>query len=87
MTDEQWRKKMKDLTVRTVRSAGWILFVTGVIALTWIGIYEFAMDDEVSLPVKLATASVAAGLAGLFASVLRQRLIARKTDRYKDLEI
>jgi hypothetical protein len=33
------------------------------------------------------TSALYLGLAALFVSVLRQRLIERKTDRYKDVEI
>ena len=87
MTNNEWRKKMNDLTVRSSRSVGWLLFLTGIVVLTGYGIYEFAMTNDEPLGVKLAVAGVFAGLIGLFISVLRQRLIVRKTDKYKDVEI
>ena len=87
MTNDEWRKKMNDLTVRSSRSVGWLLFITGFVVLTGYGIYEFAMTNDEPLGVKLAVAGVFAGLTGLFISVLRQRLIARKTDKYKNVEI
>ncbi len=87
MTNDDWRKKMNDLGVRSSRSIGWLLFIAGVAVLTGYGIYEFAIADDEPLGIKLAVASVFAGLTGLFVSVLRQRLIARRTDKYKNVEI
>jgi hypothetical protein len=37
--------------------------------------------------VKTGVAGIIVGAILLFASVLRQRLIARKSDRYKDVQI
>ena len=87
MNFDEWRKQMNDLTVRSSRSIGWLLFVAGVMVLTGYGIYAFAVTDVEPFAVKLAVAGVFAGLIGLFISVLRQRLIARKTDKYKNVEI
>jgi len=47
----------------------------------------FLFSDEISVTIKLIMIGVYGGLATLFFSVLRQRLIERKTDKYKDVEI
>lgn len=86
MTNDEWRKTMNDLTVRSSRSIGWLLFITGTVVLTGLGIYQLAMADGDPVE-RLAVAGIGAGLVGLFISVLRQRLVASKTDKYKDVEI
>ena len=58
-----------------------MLFVAGVV------IVSFIMDPSISVFMKLVISAVYLGLGALFSSVLRQRLIERKTDKYKDVEI
>jgi len=78
---------MNDTSVKATRSIGWLLFIGGLLAIGGIAIYEFVMDSGGSLFLKLIVAAVYGGLALLFVSVLRQRLIERKSDKYKDVEI
>ena len=87
LSNEQWEKIMNDLPAKASRGIGWILFIAGLITLIGYAVWEFAIDDETTLLVKLATSGVVFGLIFLFISVLRQRLIAFKTDRYKDVQI
>ncbi len=77
---------MTDNTGKTTESIGWILFIGGLSVLTGYAVYEFVMNTQPTF-LKLATAAVAAGLVALFVAVLRQRLKASKTDKYKDVEI
>ena len=78
---------MKDLTAHTSRWVGWLLFVVGVLAAVAYATYELAVDDAVSIVEKAAVAAIVVGLLFLFLSVLRQRLLARKADRYEDVEL
>ena len=87
MNEDMWRENMKDVTVRTSRGIGWLLFVGSLLVLGAIGVYEFVIDSSVSTFMKFLISSMYLGLAALFMSVLRQRLIERKTDKYKDVEI
>ena len=87
MSREQWSQIMNDLPVRASRGFGWLLYVSGLVIVTGYGAYEFAVDETVPALVKTGTAGVVLGALFLFFSVLRQRLIARKTDKYKDVEI
>ncbi len=82
-----WRELMGDMTVRTSRTIGWLLLVGGILAAVGLGVYEFVFNSSVSLFEKFIVAAIYLGMAGLFFSVLRQRLIERKTDKYKDVEI
>ena len=78
---------MNDNTVQTTRNIGWLIFIAGVLAIAGIGVFGFLFSDEVAFGMKLIIIGVYGGLALLFFSVLRQRLIERKTDKYKDVEI
>ena len=78
---------MDDGTVNATRSIGWLLFLGAVLICGGVGIYEFVLDSSMSTFEKTMIGAVYGGLALLFFSVLRQRLIERKTDKYKDVEI
>lgn len=78
---------MKEPTVEITRGIGWILFILGVLGLSGIFIYHFVIDTGMELHIKVITSLVWLGLGALLVSVLRQRLIERKSDKYKDVEI
>ena len=82
-----WREKMDDVTVNVSRGIGWLLFVGGLLLVAGFGIYEFIIDSSLDFMTKLMVSAIYLGLGALFVSVLRQRLIERKTDKYKDVEI
>ena len=87
MGKDKWREQMNDPTVKAIRGIGWLLLIGGVLVITGIGLYLFITDSSMSLGEKLLAGSIYGGLAALFVSVLRQRLIERKSDKYKDVEI
>jgi len=78
---------MNDSTVRTTRNIGWLMLLAGLLAIAGIGIVGFLFSDEIPVTMKLIMIAVYGGMAALLFSVLRQRLIERKTDKYKDVEI
>jgi anti-sigma factor RsiW len=85
--EDQWRETMNDNTVETTRSIGWLFFIAGLLVIAGIGLAGFLFSDEISFGMKFILIAVYGGLALLLYSVLRQRLIERKTDKYKDVEI
>jgi len=85
--EDIWREQMDDTTVRTSRGIGWLMFIGGLLVLAGYVIYEFVIDTSMPLGVKLLFAAIYGGMGVLFFSVLRQRMIERKSDRYKDVEI
>ena len=78
---------MNDPIVKAAQGIGWLLFFGALLILGGVGIYEFVLDTETELWVKLLVGAIYLGIGLLFLSVLRQRLIERKTDKYNDREI
>jgi len=85
--EDKWRETMNDSSVQTPRSIGWLMFIAGLLAVAGIGLVGFIFSDEIHIGMKLILIAIYGGLATLLYSVLRQRLIERKTDKYKDVEI
>jgi len=85
--EDVWRETIDNTTVRTSRGIGWLLILGGVLIAMGIGVYEFAFDSSLGFVEKLIVGAIYGGFVVLFFSVLRQRLIERKTDKYKDVEI
>ncbi|MCH2337169.1 MAG: hypothetical protein MK316_07895 [Pseudomonadales bacterium] len=78
---------MPDNVVRATSSVGWLLLIVGIVIGVGIAIFQWAIAPDVSLSIKLLVGAIYLGMAFLLVSVLRQRLIDRKTDKYKDVEI
>ncbi|MCF6263353.1 MAG: hypothetical protein L3J24_07185 [Xanthomonadales bacterium] len=85
--EDQWRENMNDKKVTTSRSIGWLMLVGGLLAIAGIFLIAFILSDEIHIGMKLILIAIYGGLATLLYSVLRQRLIEQKTDKYKDVEI
>ena len=85
--EDNWREHLNDSTVKATRSIGWLLLIGGFLAIGGIAIFAFVTDPDIELHMKLIIGAIYVGFAGLFFSVLRQRLIERKSDKYKDVEI
>ncbi len=73
-------------TTRIKPHLGWLLLSAGVLLLYGYGIYDFMTDSSEPIWVRLALGGIGLGFLILFLHVLRQRLIARKTDRYRDIQ-
>ena len=67
---------------RAERQAGWLIFILGMCVLAVVGVYLFVTEPWGSALAKVCVATPIVGLGVLFVSVLRQRLVAAKTDRY-----
>jgi len=85
--EDTWRETMADSSVKAARGIGWLLLIGGVLACAGIAVLAFLTDPSIELRAKLIAGAIYGGLGILFISVLRQRLIERKTDKYKDVEI
>ena len=87
LSDDIWREHMKEPTVEITRGLGWILLIAGILGISGIAVYEFVIDTSMATHIKVITGLVWLGMGALLVSVLRQRLIERKSDKYKDVEI
>ena len=87
LSQEDWSEIMTDVTVRSSRGAGWILYVVGIVILCGYAGYCFVIDDTVDALVKSGVGAVVLGAILLFISVLRERLLTRKSDKYEDVQI
>jgi ferric-dicitrate binding protein FerR (iron transport regulator) len=85
--EDTWRETMNEPVVANTRGLGWLLFLAGILAVAGVGMGAFIVDPSIPVGMKLILAAIYGGLALLLISVLRQRLIERKTDKYKDVEI
>jgi len=85
--EDKWRESMNETTVEITRGVGWLLFIAGLLVAAGIGLAGFIFSDEIPVGIKLLITAIYGGLGLLLFSVLRQRLIERKTDKYKDVEI
>ena len=52
ISNEDWSQMMNDLTVKTSRGLGWLLYVVGLLVILGYAAYAFAVDDDVSAIVK-----------------------------------
>jgi len=78
---------LEEPTSNALANIGWIALVIGGLGLMLWHWVTFWQDDSVPTLVKVLLTLVEAGVMLLFISVLRQRLISRKTDRYKDVQL
>lgn len=85
--EDKWREMMDDASVKTTRGIGWLLLLGGVLAFSGLLAFEFVTNPSIGWLERLFVVTIYGGFALLFISVLRQRLIERKTDKYKDVEI
>ena len=86
-TDEQWSRMMRITVTKTSRGLGWLLGIGGYLILAGYAAYAFAKDDTVDTVLKVGVVGLVAGIGLLLFSVLIERLRARKSDRYKDVEL
>ena len=87
LSEDVWREHMNNPTVQLSRGIGWLLFIAGVLGISGLAVYEFVIDTSMPTHIKVITGLIWAGLGALLVSVLWQRVIERKTDKYKDVEI
>lgn len=88
LNNDVWRETMDDTAVKASRGIGWMLLIGGALLGAGVGVYEIVTSpSSLSLVEKWIVGGIYGGLLLIFISVLRQRLIERKSDRYKDVEI
>jgi len=84
--DEYWEHVYNKME----RGISWILISLGFIIVAAFGGYqvleEFFHDPNQPLIIKIGTGSFALGLIFLFVSVLREKLMVKKVDKYRSIQ-
>lgn len=85
--EEEIMQVMNDRTSNTLQNIGWLVIsisLVGLVLMHWISFWQ---EESISTLTKIFWTLLEAGGLLLLFGVLRQRLIARKTDRYKDVQL
>jgi predicted anti-sigma-YlaC factor YlaD len=85
--EHEWRESMDDLGVTLSRGIGWVLLLAAAVIIIGTLVVLFLTDPGVPGGWKFIIGLFYTGLLILFVSVLRQRWIEHKADKYKDVEI
>jgi anti-sigma factor RsiW len=85
--EDQWRERSTDQSVVVLSHLGWFIALTATALLGAGGLYVWLVDATIPVWQKLAIGGVYAGGSLLLLSVLRQRVLESKTDKYNDVEI
>jgi predicted anti-sigma-YlaC factor YlaD len=84
--DEELARYWSGVYNRLERGLGWILLSVGAILTLCYGalkaVEELVRDPTVSVILKVGVCALIAGVVVLFVSLLRERLVVRKVDRY-----
>ena len=90
LPDRYWAGYWNDIYNRLERGLGWIFVSIGAIILIAFGAWElfdkFLMDSSQPLLLRFGFGIVIIGLIILLVSILRERLFARKHERYEEVE-
>jgi len=87
MPEQDWRNVMNNVAVKASRGTGWVLYVVGLLVICGYAAFAFFSDDTVPALIKSGIAAAVVGLVLLFVSVLRERMVDRRTDKYEDVQI
>jgi predicted anti-sigma-YlaC factor YlaD len=83
--DTQWSERPRGWASRTSLAAGWLLVIGWAVGLTAYGLWEFSRSPG-DLAEKLVLAGGVSGFALLLLGVALDRLKARRTDRYREVQ-
>jgi len=84
---DHWRENMNEPGVSLFRGLGWLLLIGAGVLIGAVAVYAFFTDPAIGTGWKALITLFYLGWVALFVSVLRQRLIERRADPYKDVEI
>ncbi|MFC2075832.1 anti-sigma factor family protein [candidate division KSB1 bacterium] len=92
--EEVWERYWDHIYNRLERQIGWIFLSIGAIVLAAWGLYalvttvlpDFWNDPSLHIAVKIGIIAAGLGVAVLFVSVLRERILTIKTDRYREVK-
>jgi len=80
-------KVMNDLGAKQTQQWGWMLVIIASALMVIYSFYGFIIDNDMTSFEKIMFSLLGIGGVLLFISVVRQRIIASKTDKYKDINL
>ncbi|NLV30921.1 MAG: hypothetical protein GXY47_07160 [Acidobacteria bacterium] len=87
LPDSRWDRYWEDIYRRTERALGWVLLSVGLMAVlgyaAWEALSGFFADPGVSGILKIGISLALSGGIILLVSIVRERLFARKHERYE----
>ena len=90
LPDRYWAGYWNGIYNRLERGIGWIFLSIGIIILLCFGTWELFdkifFDNSVSVILKLGVGAGIIGAITLLVSVFREKLFARRHERYKEVE-
>jgi uncharacterized membrane protein YjjP (DUF1212 family) len=87
MEQQKMNAVLQDLTSKRMFDFAWFAIVSGVLISIVFSVYHFWLDSSIALYSKLIMSLIWGGGIGLFLTVLRQRLITSKTDKYNKVDL
>jgi len=87
MEEQAIQKLLSDPASTTLQTISWLAIVTSLTIAVVFVVYQFLLDSIMPWYEKLFVSLFWGGGIGLFLCVLRQRLIARKTDKYRKVNL
>lgn len=87
MEQQKMNAVLQDLTSRRMFDFAWFALVSGVFISIVFAVYHFWLDSSIPLFSKVVMSLIWGGGIGLFLTVLRQRLIISKTDKYNKVDL
>ena len=88
--DKIWDTYWLNVYNRIERGIGWILLSIGAMILLAFGGYHFVInviaDKTLPLIIRIGILSALAGLVVLFVSVVREKILLRKSDPYSEVQ-
>lgn len=89
-SEEIWDRYWLNVYNRIERGLGWILTSIGAMIVLFYGAYKaiesLLADAQLEWFMKAGILALLGGLAILLVSVLREKLLTRKTDKYKEIQ-
>lgn len=85
-SQEDMMKYWPSVYAKIERGAGWGLVIIGAVIWFAYGVYLFITDPGTGALTKLLIALPVVGVLMLLISVIRERMVVGKTERYKEVE-
>jgi predicted anti-sigma-YlaC factor YlaD len=85
-SQEDMMKYWPSVYAKIERGAGWGLVIIGAVIWVAYGVYLFITDPGTGALTKLLVALPVVGVLMLLISVIRERMVVSRTERYKEVE-